>query len=330
MSGKNNTAGASVNTTVRPVKTAGSKTTVNHPRPISNAYKKGYSQVTRPFNKYSENKNSIFNKKVNTVRVKDTTARDRAVVSKNKGKGLMLLRPRHAGHITGNKCYLTEYEVYDGGFVSFGDDKCRISRKGEGRSLHFLYFSLLVPNLWIVEETLNIKFLENAPNVKGNGPDWLFDVDYLTISMNYVPVVAGNQTNGIARNRDNIVAGQAKKKIEPKQEYILIPLCTTDLLISQDPKDKKVNAGKKAIKVDESGVLDNDGKDEQATRSESERLIQKEMHNEHINSTNSINTVSTPVSTAGPSFANAAPSSSNNAAGTPDSTTNAFEEHLFE
>ncbi|GJR67752.1 hypothetical protein Tco_0013817 [Tanacetum coccineum] len=56
----------------------------------------------------------------------------------------------------------------------------------------------------------------------GNGPDWLFDVDSLTISMNYVPVVAGNQTNGIAGTRDNIVAGQAEKKIEPEQEYIWI------------------------------------------------------------------------------------------------------------
>ncbi|GKF30162.1 hypothetical protein Tco_0096504 [Tanacetum coccineum] len=85
--GKINTAGASVNTAVRPVNIAGSKPTVNHPRSILNAYKKGYSQVTRPFNKYSANKNSIFNKKVNTVRVKDTTTRDRAIVSKNKGKG---------------------------------------------------------------------------------------------------------------------------------------------------------------------------------------------------------------------------------------------------
>ncbi|GJS69627.1 ribonuclease H-like domain-containing protein [Tanacetum coccineum] len=59
----------------------------------------------------------------------------------------------------------------------------------------------------IVEETLNIRFLENTPNVTGNGPDWLFDVDSLTISMNYVPVVAGNQTNGIAGTRDNIVTG---------------------------------------------------------------------------------------------------------------------------
>ncbi|GKC45907.1 putative ribonuclease H-like domain-containing protein [Tanacetum coccineum] len=58
----------------------------------------------------------------------------------------------------------------------------------------------------IVEETLNIRFLENAPNVIGNKPDWFFDVYSLTISMNYMPVVAGNQTNGIAGTRDNIVA----------------------------------------------------------------------------------------------------------------------------
>ncbi|GKE57151.1 hypothetical protein Tco_1496336 [Tanacetum coccineum] len=86
-SGKINIVGARVNIAVRPVNTAGSKSTMNHPRSISNAYKKGYSQVIRPFNKYSANKNSIFNKKVNTVRVKDTTARVRAVVSKNKRKG---------------------------------------------------------------------------------------------------------------------------------------------------------------------------------------------------------------------------------------------------
>ncbi|GKC77007.1 hypothetical protein Tco_1127781 [Tanacetum coccineum] len=33
--------------------------------------------------------------------------------------------------MTGNKCYLTEYEDYDGGFVFFGDGKGRIFRKGK-------------------------------------------------------------------------------------------------------------------------------------------------------------------------------------------------------
>ncbi|GKC88468.1 ribonuclease H-like domain-containing protein [Tanacetum coccineum] len=42
-SSKINTAGVSVNTAVIPVNTVGSKPTVNHPRPISNVYKKGYS-----------------------------------------------------------------------------------------------------------------------------------------------------------------------------------------------------------------------------------------------------------------------------------------------
>ncbi|GJW13655.1 putative ribonuclease H-like domain-containing protein [Tanacetum coccineum] len=137
----------------------------------------------------------------------------------------------------------------------------------------------------IVEETLNIRFLENAPNVIGNGPDWLFDVDSLTISMNYVPVVAGNQTNG--------------------------------------PKDSKKDDGIKPTEVNVSGASDKDREDDQATRSKFERLLQQEKQIVHPNSTNSINNVSTPVSTARPSFINDALSSPVNAART-------SEEHLFE
>ncbi|GKA52809.1 hypothetical protein Tco_0746124 [Tanacetum coccineum] len=36
--------------------------------------------------------------------------------------------------MTGNKCYLTDYEDYDGGFVSFRDGKGRTSRKGFAES----------------------------------------------------------------------------------------------------------------------------------------------------------------------------------------------------
>ncbi|GKD31327.1 hypothetical protein Tco_1242105 [Tanacetum coccineum] len=93
-SGKLSTAGVAVNT-VRPVNaantkavnTAASKLIVNHPRTKTNAFKRGYSQSSRPFNRHFVNKNIIINTNVNTARVKHTTARDRAVVSKNKGKG---------------------------------------------------------------------------------------------------------------------------------------------------------------------------------------------------------------------------------------------------
>ncbi|GJV11543.1 ribonuclease H-like domain-containing protein [Tanacetum coccineum] len=61
-----------------------------------------------------------------------------------------------------------------------------------------------------VEENLHITFLENKPNVVGSGLDWLFDIDLLTNSMNYEPVITGNQTNR------NAVAHDAGKKTNEK------------------------------------------------------------------------------------------------------------------
>ncbi|GJS47690.1 putative ribonuclease H-like domain-containing protein [Tanacetum coccineum] len=182
----------------------------------------------------------------------------------------------------------------------------------------------------IVKETLNIRFLKNTPNMKGNGPDWLFDVDSLSISMNYVPVAAGNKTNGIAGTKDNIVAGQAQKEKEHEQEYILIPLCTTDPIISQGPKDYEGDAGIKPTKVDKNEALDKSGKHDQEARSESERLNQREMQTEHTNSSNGINTVSIPVSTVGPSFDTAVRSTPVNTVGPSVSTANESEEQPFE
>ncbi|GJV08782.1 putative reverse transcriptase domain-containing protein [Tanacetum coccineum] len=46
----------------------------------------------------------------------------------------------------------------------------------------------------------------------GTGPNWMFDIDTLTMSMNYQPVFARNQTNGNAGTKANIDAGQAGKK----------------------------------------------------------------------------------------------------------------------
>ncbi|GJZ48187.1 putative reverse transcriptase domain-containing protein [Tanacetum coccineum] len=89
----------------------------------------------------------------------------------------------------------------------------------------------------IVEENLHVKFSEETPNIVGNGPNWIFDIDALTKSMNYKPVVAGNQTNGNASTKENIDTGQAGKKIVPDQEYILLPLLTYDLSISKSSND---------------------------------------------------------------------------------------------
>ncbi|GJZ57636.1 putative ribonuclease H-like domain-containing protein [Tanacetum coccineum] len=39
-----------------------------------------------------------------------------------------------------------------------------------------------------VQDCLHVDFLENQENQKGKGPDWMFDLDLLTPSMNYIPV----------------------------------------------------------------------------------------------------------------------------------------------
>ncbi|GJR02153.1 putative ribonuclease H-like domain-containing protein [Tanacetum coccineum] len=49
-----------------------------------------------------------------------------------------------------------------------------------------------------VEENLHIGFLENKPMIEGTGPKWLFDIDSLTQSMNYVPVTTGIVSNDSA------------------------------------------------------------------------------------------------------------------------------------
>ncbi|GJW02432.1 putative ribonuclease H-like domain-containing protein [Tanacetum coccineum] len=46
-----------------------------------------------------------------------------------------------------------------------------------------------------VEGNLHVNFLEEKPNVQGIGHMWMFDLDYLTDSMNYIPVSLQNQAN---------------------------------------------------------------------------------------------------------------------------------------
>ncbi|GJS77239.1 reverse transcriptase [Tanacetum coccineum] len=63
-----------------------------------------------------------------------------------------------------------------------------------------------------------------------------FDIDALTKSMNYKPVVAGNQSIGNAGTKACDDAGKARMKSVPGKNYILLPLWTADLSFSQISK----------------------------------------------------------------------------------------------
>ncbi|GJZ34325.1 ribonuclease H-like domain-containing protein [Tanacetum coccineum] len=59
----------------------------------------------------------------------------------------------------------------------------------------------------MVEENLHINFLEDQPNMAGTGPNWMFDLDFLTNTMNYIPVSVENQVNVDVGTQDSYVAG---------------------------------------------------------------------------------------------------------------------------
>ncbi|GJT70552.1 putative ribonuclease H-like domain-containing protein [Tanacetum coccineum] len=176
-----------------------------------------------------------------------------------------------------------------------------------------------------VEENLHITFLENKPNVAGKGPTWLFDLDYLTYSINYQPVRYENQANKHAcpqeanqnaGTKENIDAGDSLIEAESAQDYFVLPIWS-----SYTSTVKNSKAGEEPTKHSDFQQVD---KEDQVFLDELKRLkrqeqdsndaseaLRKEFAQEtedlllqagaaKASSTNIVNTVSTPVSTANP------------------------------
>nr|GFA71045.1 ribonuclease H-like domain-containing protein [Tanacetum cinerariifolium] len=78
-----------------------------------------------------------------------------------------------------------------------------------------------------VEENLHVDFLENKLIEKGAGPNCFFDIDTLTNSMNYVPVViAGTSSTNISGTKD--AASQDACNVDaPKSSGISNPTTTS-------------------------------------------------------------------------------------------------------
>ncbi|GJY87366.1 putative ribonuclease H-like domain-containing protein [Tanacetum coccineum] len=137
----------------------------------------------------------------------------------------------------------------------------------------------------IVEENLHVQFSENTPNIVGSGPNWLFDIDALTKSMNYKPVVVGNQSNGNAGTKACDNAGKARMETVPDKDYILLPLWTADLPFSQSLKSSP-DAGLKPLRDDENKVTKEPGKEGGDPSKEGERDDQEK--DVDVNITNNI------------------------------------------
>nr|GFB97551.1 hypothetical protein [Tanacetum cinerariifolium] len=102
-----------------------------------------------------------------------------------------------------------------------------------------------------VEENLHAEFLENKAIEKGTGPNWLFDIDSLTKSMNYVPVDAGTNSTNFLGTKD--AANQEVKKDVSSLRYIALPNWVHDVLLEsssskpQDESSTKVPEGSRNL-----------------------------------------------------------------------------------
>ncbi|GKA50429.1 putative ribonuclease H-like domain-containing protein, partial [Tanacetum coccineum] len=130
------------------------------------------------------------------------------------------------------------------------------------------------------------------PNMHESGGilAWLFDIDALTKSMNYKPVVAENQSNGNAGTKACDDAGKARMDTVPGKDYILLPLWTDDSPFSQSSKSSP-DAGFKPSGDDEKKVIEESGKEGGDSSKDSECNDQEKEDN--VNNTNIVNAAST-------------------------------------
>ncbi|GJU68719.1 putative ribonuclease H-like domain-containing protein [Tanacetum coccineum] len=186
-----------------------------------------------------------------------------------------------------------------------------------------------------VEENLHITFLENKPNVAGKGPTWLFDLDYLTDSMNYHPVRSENQANLHAGQQeanqntgteDIIDAGDSEKEDESAQDCFVLPIwpsyssTITPVLKTDDKREgpreeeqvfmdelerlkrqeKEANEEAEALRKKFEQETENLVIQEGAAKTSSTNIFSTVSTPAKASSTNLVNTVSIPVSTASP------------------------------
>nr|GEU38924.1 putative ribonuclease H-like domain-containing protein [Tanacetum cinerariifolium] len=156
--------------------------------------------------------------------------------------------------------------------------------------------------------------------VKGSGLTWLFDTDTLTQSMNYQPVVAGNQPNHSAGIKENLDACKVRKETVSTQQYVLLPLWSTG---SQDPQnpnadvvddafDAKENKNEVHVSLSSSDkAKKHDDKAKRADTGKSHvdlstrvRDLRAEFEEFSVTSTNRVNATSAPVTAVGPNSTN--------------------------
>ncbi|GJR08450.1 reverse transcriptase domain-containing protein [Tanacetum coccineum] len=166
-----------------------------------------------------------------------------------------------SGHMTGNRAHLEDYqELSKVGSVTFGGSKEAFNtallylqhgplgkfdgKSDEGflvgysvNSKAFRVYNLVTKR---VEVNLHVNFLEEKPNVQGIGHRWMFDLDYLTDSMNYIPVSLQNQANP-AGSKEVI---DIDVQTEEAEELMVVSSTSRKAAVSENIATKKTHSPK--------------------------------------------------------------------------------------
>nr|GEV01689.1 uncharacterized mitochondrial protein AtMg00810-like [Tanacetum cinerariifolium] len=187
-----------------------------------------------------------------------------------------------------------------------------------GYSVNCKEFRVFNDRTRIVQKTLHVNFLENKPNVVGIGPTWLFDIiDTLTMSMNYQPVVAGNQPNDTTCIKENLDPDPHNTNDDVVDAAFNVKENENDVYVSTNGSDKFDNKkhGEKAKRDDKGkslvdslmGVWDLRAEFEEFSFNSSNRVTTDSAPVNAVgpnptNSTNSFNTASPSVNVVSPNF----------------------------
>nr|GEW66222.1 retrovirus-related Pol polyprotein from transposon TNT 1-94 [Tanacetum cinerariifolium] len=177
---------------------------------------------------------TFWAKAVNTV----CYVQNRVLVNKSQNKTPYKLfngRSPDIGFLKPFGCHVMILNILDnlGNFKEKGDEGYFIGYSMSGKA-----FRVFNKRTKRVEENLNVEFLENKAIKKGGGPNWLFDIDSLTKSMNYVPVDTCTISTNLSGTKD--ARSQEVKKDVSSLRYIALPNWAYDSLLeysSSKPQD---------------------------------------------------------------------------------------------
>ncbi|GJX09871.1 putative ribonuclease H-like domain-containing protein [Tanacetum coccineum] len=287
--------------TARPVNTAHPKTTVYSAKPMSCFSKSTQSTIKRPYSIKTALTNKNYSQKVNTGKGSFYTARPKAVNTARPNSAVVnAVRENQVNVVKASACWVWRPTKLNSASITFKRHNY-VDARGRSKSVsdrlqHVSYLSQTSERLckngvgWrrnrtlieaartmLADSKLPTTFWAEAVNTAcyvqnsgiRDGPKWLFDIDLLTKSINYVPVIAGTNSNDSVGTKESASTDHSIKETRSSEYYILMPLWKDGSLFdfsSKDASNDEPQPSNDAEKKDDEGGIDDQERTEKSAQ----------------------------------------------------------------